>query len=42
MHEATFDKDIMRVATTVKIDDRRDRTLSMKGKLESVLQKLER
>lgn len=42
MHETTFDKDILRVATTVKIDDRRDRTLSMKGKLESVLQKLER
>ncbi len=42
MHEATFDKDIMRVVTTVKIDDRRDKTLSMKGKIESVLKKLER
>jgi len=41
MHEATFDKDIMRVVTTVKIDDRRDKTLSMKGKIESVLKKLE-
>ncbi|MAF86155.1 MAG: hypothetical protein CL875_06775 [Dehalococcoidales bacterium] len=42
MHEATFDEDIMRVVTTVKIDDRRDKTVSMKGKLESVLKKLER
>ena len=42
MHEATFDKDIMRVVTTVKIDDRRDKALSMKSKTESVLKKLER
>jgi len=29
------------VVTTIKIDDRRDKTLSMKGKIESLLKKLE-
>jgi len=41
MHEATFGEGIMRVVTTVKIDDRRDKTLSMKSKIESVQKKLE-
>jgi len=41
MHEATFDEETMRVLTTVKIDDRRDKTLSMKKKVESVQNKLE-
>ena len=41
MHEATFSKETMRVLTTVKIDDRRDKTLSMKEKVESVRKKLE-
>ena len=41
MHEATFDGEVMRVVTTIKIDDRRDKTLSMKGKIESLLKKLE-
>jgi uncharacterized protein (TIGR00106 family) len=41
MHETVLGEGIMRVVTTVKIDDRRDKTLSMGGKTESVLKKLE-
>jgi len=41
MHESTFDNEIMRVVTTIKIDDRRDKTLSMSGKIESQLKELE-
>ena len=41
MHESTFDDEITRVVTTLKIDDRRDKTLSMSGKIESQLKKLE-
>ncbi len=40
MHEATFDGEVMRVVTIIKIDDRRDKTLSMGGKMESLLKKL--
>ena len=42
MHEDAFGEGIMRVITTVKIDDRRDKTLSMRGKVESLLKELER
>ncbi|TRZ49042.1 MAG: thiamine-binding protein [Dehalococcoidia bacterium] len=41
MHEAAFGDGIMRVVTTIKIDDRRDKPLSMRGKIESLLKKLE-
>jgi len=41
MHEGTFDSAVMRVVTTIKIDDRRDKTLSMSGKIESQLKELE-
>ena len=41
MHGAVFDEDISRVVTTVKIDDRRDKPLTMKGKLDSVKKKLQ-
>ena len=41
MHEGTFDGEVMRVVTTIKIDDRRDKALSMRGKIESLLKKLE-
>ena len=34
MHEAVFDAGIARVVTTVKIDDRRDKSPSMSGKIE--------
>jgi uncharacterized protein (TIGR00106 family) len=36
MHEAPFNKGAVRVVTTLKIDDRRDKALTMKGKLDSV------
>ena len=40
MHEGTFDGEVMRVVTTIKIDDRRDKTLSMSGTIESQLKEL--
>lgn len=36
MHNATFDQDMKRVVTAIKIDDRRDKPLTMKGKIEAV------
>ena len=41
MHQATFDDGVVRVLTTIKIDDRRDKELTTQGKIESVLKKLE-
>ena len=41
MHGAVFDEGVSRVVTTVKIDDRRDKPLTMKGKLDSVKKKLQ-
>jgi len=40
MHEAVFNAGIMRVVTTIKIDDRRDKTSSMSSKTESLKRKL--
>jgi len=40
MHESLFDKDTKRVVTTVMIDDRRDKQLTMVYKVDSVLKKL--
>jgi len=40
MHEQTFGEGIVRVLTTVKIDDRRDKLQTMKAKLDSVSKKL--
>jgi len=42
MHEATFNEGVARVITTIKIDERRDKALSMKGKLDSLRRELER
>jgi len=42
MHEAIFDAGAVRVLTTIKIDDRRDRASSMSGKVESVRRELGR
>ncbi|MCJ7515913.1 MAG: MTH1187 family thiamine-binding protein [Dehalococcoidia bacterium] len=36
MHEVPFSKGALRVVTHIKIDDRRDKTVTMNGKLESV------
>jgi len=40
VHNSTFDERVCRVLTLVKIDDRRDKPLTMRGKLESVQAKL--
>ncbi len=42
MHQATFDEGIVRVVTTIKIDDRRDKPSTMSGKIESLMKELER
>ncbi|MFC2013860.1 MTH1187 family thiamine-binding protein [Chloroflexota bacterium] len=42
MHEAVFFAGITRVVTTVKIDDRRDKTSTMSSKKESLKRKLGR
>ncbi|AZB43612.1 MTH1187 family thiamine-binding protein [Bacillus sp. FJAT-42376] len=36
IHEAPFQEGISRVATNIRIDDRRDKKTTMKGKIESV------
>jgi len=40
MHEAPFRRGAFRVVTTLKIDDRRDKPLSLEGKRSAVLEKL--
>lgn len=40
MHEAAFNEEVARVITTVKIDDRRDKELSIEGKLGSLNREL--
>jgi len=40
MHMAVFDKEVMRVVTLIKIDDRRDKPLSTESKIKSVRGKL--
>lgn len=40
MHEGTFGEGVARVLTTVKIDDRRDKTQGIKTKLDSLKRKL--
>ena len=42
LHEVPFEKGAMRVLTTMTIDDRRDRELTMDGKISSVEEKLGR
>ena len=42
MHETAFDAGAMRVLTTIKIDDRRDKASTMSGKIESVKRELKR
>jgi uncharacterized protein (TIGR00106 family) len=39
MHEIPFENGAMRVMTTIKIDDRRDKKITMDGKIKSVLKK---
>jgi uncharacterized protein (TIGR00106 family) len=40
VHESPFKKDVKRVITTIKIDDRRDKPTSIKYKKKSVMEKL--
>ncbi len=40
MHEVPFQEGALRVATTIKIDDRRDKAASMEGKVNAVQGKL--
>ena len=40
MHEAVFNAGIMRVVTTIKIDDRRDKASGMDSKMESLKREL--
>jgi len=40
MHEVPFRRGAQRVSTSLVIDDRRDKSLTMKGKLASVEEKL--
>ena len=40
MHETVFATGAMRVVTTIKIDDRRDKTSSMSSKIESLKREL--
>jgi len=42
MHEETFDQGVARVVTVIKIDDRRDKELSIGSKLESLRRELAR
>ncbi len=41
MHEAPFNDGVLRVVTTIKIDDRRDKKISIEGKVTSVKKHLE-
>ena len=40
MHEQPFQMGALRVATTIKIDDRRDKPLTIAGKVHAVQEKL--
>lgn len=40
IHEAPYNKGIQRVATNIRIDDRRDKVTTMQGKMESVKNKM--
>jgi uncharacterized protein (TIGR00106 family) len=42
MHESCFKDSVKRVVTTIKIDDRRDKPLSIEGKKVSVYKKMEK
>ena len=42
MHESVFGEGVQRVVTIVNIDDRRDKTVTMEGKISSVESKFRR
>lgn len=41
MHEVPFTEGAQRVSTLIRIDDRRDKELTMAGKIEAVVSKLQ-
>jgi uncharacterized protein (TIGR00106 family) len=41
VHNCTFDNQVKRVLTLVKIDERRDKELSMQGKIDAVAARLQ-
>jgi len=41
MHEVPFEKGALRVSTSIRIDDRRDKKASMDQKLQSVQEKMD-
>jgi uncharacterized protein (TIGR00106 family) len=41
MHSIPFENEVKRVVTTIKLDDRKDKELTMEGKVISVEEKLE-
>ena len=40
MHQSAFETGVMRVVTTIKIDERRDKPSSISGKLDAVKRRL--
>ena len=40
MHQSAFDAGVKRVVTTIRIDDRHDKPLTMEGKIGAVREKL--
>ncbi len=40
MHRAVLSREVQRVVTTIKIDDRTDKNLTMNGKVQSVEEKI--
>lgn len=40
MHDAIFDQGVQRVSTLIRLDERRDKPMTMEGKVASVAEKL--
>ncbi len=41
MHQAPFSQGAQRVVTTIKIDDRRDKPLTIEGKVKAVVERMQ-
>ncbi len=42
MHACVFEREVKRVVTTIKLDERKDKELTMEGKVKSVEEKLKK
>ena len=42
MHNIVFEREVKRVVTTIKLDERKDKVLTMEGKVKSVEEKLKK